>query len=213
MTRVVMMDIDGALMDTNYLHVEAWARAFAGLGVHAPRVEIHKQVGRGSEQLIREFVEDEKAVHRASELHTEFYGELQKYGYPLPGARELIADLSNKGYELWFVTSTKPEELENHQKQLESEGRISGIVHSSDVENSKPAPDIFELTLEKANTSPEETIALGDAIWDIKAAKAAGIRTVSALTGGAFDEEDLKDADDMAVYKDCSTLLGSDFPE
>ena len=213
MARVVMLDIDGTLMDTNYLHVEAWARALAEVGVHTPRVEIHKQVGRGSEQLIREFVEDKKAVDKVGELHAEFYSDLQKYGYPLPGAKDLIADLSEKGYELWFVTSANPEELESHQEQLESEGRIAGIIKSSDVEDSKPAPDIFERALEKANASPEETVALGDAIWDVKAAKSAGIRTVSVLTGGAFSEEELREVGAVEVYKDCEALLGSDFPE
>ena len=213
MARVVMLDIDGTLMDTSYLHVEAWARAFAEVGVHAPRVKIHKQVGRGSKQLIREFVEDEGAVEKVSGLHTEIYGGLQKYGYPLPGAKELIAGLAGKGYELWFVTSANPEELESHQEKLESEDRVSGIVNADDVENSKPAPDIFELTLERANATPEETVALGDAVWDVYAAKAAGIRTVAVLTGGAFDEEDLKDAGAVAVYKDCAALLDSNFPE
>ncbi len=213
MARVVVLDIDGTLMDTNYLHVTAWARAFAEVGVCAPMAEIHKQVGRGSEQLIREFVEYKELVGKVNGLHDKFYGEVQEQGYPLPGAKELIADLSERGYEVWFATSAKPDELKNHQEQLESEGRISGIVNSSDVENSKPAPDTFELVLERAGASPEETVALGDTIWDVKAAKAAGIRTVSVLTGGAFSEEEFRDVGAVEVYKDCEALLDSVFPE
>ena len=74
-------------------------------------------------------------------------------GHPLPGAKELITALGEGGYEIWFVTSAKDEELEHHMSELEAEGRISGVVNSSDVENSKPAPDtdIFELTLERAD--------------------------------------------------------------
>ena len=147
-------------------------------------------------------MKDEKAVEKVSELHAEIYSGLQDHGYPFPGARELIADLAEKGYDLWFVTSANPEELE---------GRISGVVNSSNVENSKPAPDIFELSLQKANAAPDETVALGDTIWDVKAAKATGVRTVAGLTGGAFDEEDQKGAG--AVYKDCAALLESNFPE
>lgn len=213
MARVVVLDIDGTLMDTNYLHVTAWARAFAEVGVRAPTAEIHKQVGRGSEQLIREFVEDKESVGKVNGLHDKFYGEVQEQGYPLPGAKELISDLSERGYEVWFATSAKPDELENHQKQLESEGRISGIINSSDVENSKPAPDTFGLVLERAGASPEETVAVGDTIWDVKAAKAAGIRTVSVLTGGAFSEEEFRDVGAVEVYKGCEALLDSNFPE
>ena len=213
MARVVVLDVDGTLMDTNYLHTEAWARAFEEVGYRVPRVWIHKQVGKGSGLLIREFVEDEEAEEKIEELHSEFYAGLQEHGHPLPGAKELISTLLERGYEVWFVTSAKDEELEHHLSELEAEGNISGVVNSSDVENPKPAPDIFELTLERAGASPDETVAVGDAIWDVEAADGAGIRTVAVLTGGAFSEQELREAGAVEVYRDCAALLDSDFPE
>ncbi len=209
----MILDVDGTLMDTNYLHVEAWARAFEEVGQRVPRAEIHKQIGKGSDQLIQEFVEDEDAAEKVNERHGEIYSELQYYGYPLPGAKELIASLTEQGYEVWFVTSAKPEELELHQERLESEGKIAGVVKSSDVEESKPAPDIFELALEKVGSSPDEIVAVGDAVWDVEAAAKAGVRTVAVLTGGAFSKEELKEAGAVAVYSDCAELLDSGFPE
>lgn len=213
MTKVVILDIDGTLMDTNYLHTEAWARALEEVDHRTPRAEVHKQIGKGSDQLIREFVDDEAAAEKVEELHDELYDELQYHGYPLPGAKELITSLGERGYEVWFVTSAKPEELELHQERLESEGKITGIVNSSEVEDSKPAPDIFELALEKTGSSPEETIAVGDAIWDIESAAKAGVQTVAVLSGGAFSEEELKEVGAIAVYKNCAELLDSGFPE
>ena len=213
MARVVVLDVDGTLMDTNYLHVEAWARAFEEVGRRVPRVKLHRQVGKGSDLLIAEFVDDEETAQRIDELHSEFYAELQKHGHPLPGAKELIPTLGERGYEVWFVTSAKDEELEHHMGELEAEGKLSGVVNSSDVENAKPAPDIFELTLERAGASPDETVAVGDAVWDIESASAAGIRTVAVLTGGAFSEEELKEAGAVEVYEDCAVLLESGFPE
>jgi HAD superfamily hydrolase (TIGR01509 family) len=211
--KVVVLDVDGTLMDTNYLHVEAWARAFEEVGHRVPRVQLHKQVGKGSNLLIREFVEDEETAGKIDELHSEYYGELQEHGHPLPGAKELIPSLAERGYEVWFVTSAKDEELEHHMGELDVEDEISGVVNSSDVENSKPAPDIFELALERAGAAPDETVAVGDAIWDIESASAAGIRTVAVLTGGAFSEQELRDAGAADVYEDCAALLESDFPE
>jgi HAD superfamily hydrolase (TIGR01509 family) len=213
MAKAVVLDVDGTLMDTNYLHVEAWARAFEEVGHRVPRVLLHRQVGKGSDLLISEFVEDEEAAERIDELHSEFYAELQEHGHPLPGAKELIPSLRGRGYEVWFVTSAKDEELEHHMQELEAEGEISGVVNSSDVENSKPAPDIFELTLERVGASPDETVAVGDAVWDVEAADGAGIRTVAVLTGGAFSEGELKEAGAVAVFQDCAALLDSDFPE
>jgi HAD superfamily hydrolase (TIGR01509 family) len=211
--KVVVLDVDGTLMDTNYLHTEAWARAFEEVGHRVPRVKLHRQVGKGSDLLIGEFVEDDEKAEKIDELHSVFYGELQEHGHPLPGAKELIPSLRERGYEVWFVTSAKDEELEHHMSELEVEGRISGVVNSSAVENSKPAPDIFELALEKADASPDETVAVGDAIWDIESASAAGIRTVAVLTGGAFSEQELKEAGAVEVYEDCAALLESSFPE
>ncbi len=213
MAKVVVLDVDGTLMDTNYLHTEAWAQAFEEVGQRVPRVQIHKQIGKGSTLLIKEFVEDEETVERIEELHSELYAELQKHGHPLPGAKDMISSLRERGYEVWFVTSAKDEELEHHMSELESEGVISGVVNSSAVDNPKPAPDIFELALERAGASPDETVAVGDAIWDVEAADGAGIRTVAVLTGGAFSEEELREAGAVEVYEDCAALLDAGFPE
>jgi HAD superfamily hydrolase (TIGR01509 family) len=211
--RIVVLDVDGTLMDTNYLHVEAWARAFEEVGHRVPRVQIHKQVGKGSDLLIREFIEDEEKAAKIDELHSEFYGELQEHGHPLPGAKELIPALAERGYGVWFVTSAKDEELEHHMSELGSEDKLSGVVNSSAVENSKPAPDIFELTLQRAGASPDETVAVGDAVWDIESASAAGIRTVAVLTGGAFSKQELEEAGAVEVYENCAALLESGFPD
>ncbi len=213
MAKVVVLDVDGTLMDTNYLHTEAWARAFEEVGQRVPRVEIHKQVGKGSDLLIQEFVEDGEAAEKVNELHGEIYGETQEHGFPLPGAKELIASLVERGYDVWLVTSAKPEELEHHMQLLEAEDKISGVVNSSDVEESKPAPDIFEEALKRAGSSSEETVSVGDSVWDVEAAKEAGVRTVAVLSGGAYDEEALKAAGAVAVYENCAALLDSNFPE
>jgi HAD superfamily hydrolase (TIGR01509 family) len=213
MAKVVVLDVDGTLMDTNYLHTEAWARAFEEVGNRIPRAQIHKQIGKGSNLLIREFVEDEEKVDKIEELHSEIYGDLQGYGHPLPGAKALISSLRERGDEVWFVTSAKDEELEHHMTELEAKDNIDGVVNSSAVDNPKPAPDIFELALERAGASPDETVAVGDAVWDVEAADGAGVRTVAVLTGGAFSEQELREAGAVAVYQDLAALLESGFPE
>jgi HAD superfamily hydrolase (TIGR01509 family) len=213
MVNLVVLDVDGTLMDTNYLHTEAWARAFEEVGHRVPRVRLHKEVGKGAGLLIREFVEDEETIEKIQDLHSEFYEELQEYGHPLPGAKELIFSLKERGYEVLFVTSAKDEELEHHMQELEAEDSIDGVVNSSDVENPKPAPDIFEEALRRAGATADETVAVGDAVWDVESARGAGIRTVAVLTGGAYHKEALEEAGAVAVYEDCAALLESDFPE
>jgi HAD superfamily hydrolase (TIGR01509 family) len=213
MVKVVVLDVDGTLMDTNYLHTEAWARAFESVGHRVPRVKLHKEVGKGAGLLIEEFVDDEETIEKIQDLHSEFYEELQEYGHPLPGAKELISSLKERGYGVWFVTSAKDEELEHHMQELEAEDSVDGVVNSSAVENQKPAPDIFEEALRRAGATAEDTVAVGDAVWDVEAASEAGIRTVAVLSGGAYHEEELEEAGAVAVYEDCAALLDSDFPE
>jgi HAD superfamily hydrolase (TIGR01509 family) len=212
LVKAVFLDIDGTLMDTNYLHIEAWAQAFEEVGARPPRSRIHHEVGKGSDRLIPEFVEEGK-VERVSELHSEYYGKLQERGHPLPGAKELVASLVERGYEVWLATSAKPEELEHHMEELGAEGKISGVVSSDDAEESKPAPDIFGLALERAGVSPEDAVVVGDSIWDIEAAKEAGVRVAAVMTGGAFSRAELEEAGAYAVYEDCRELLDDDFPE
>jgi HAD superfamily hydrolase (TIGR01509 family) len=213
MIRAVLLDIDGTLMDTNYLHVDAWSQAFEEVGERPPRSSIHYQIGKGSDKLISEFVKDGEAGDRASELHGEFYAKLQHRGHPLSGANELLASLTDRGYEVWFATSAKPEELEHHMEELEAEGKIAGVVSSEEVEGTKPAPDIFELALKRAGSSPEDTVAVGDSVWDVESAKEAGVRSIAVLTGGAFSRAELEEAGAYAVYEDCAELLEAGFPE
>jgi HAD superfamily hydrolase (TIGR01509 family) len=212
LVKAVFLDIDGTLMDTNYLHIEAWAQAFEEVGARPPRSRIHHQVGKGSDKLIPEFLEDQKA-ERVSELHSEFYAGLQERGHPLPGAKKLIASLVEGGYEVWLATSAKPEELEHHMSELEAEGWISGVVSSDEAEESKPAPDIFGVALERAGTAPEDAVVVGDSIWDIEAAKEAGVRVAAVMTGGAFSRAELEEAGAYAVYEDCAELLEAGFPQ
>jgi HAD superfamily hydrolase (TIGR01509 family) len=213
MVKMVVLDVDGTLMDTNYLHTEAWAWAFERVGHRVPRVRLHKEIGKGAGLLIREFVDDEAMVEKIQDLHSEFYGRLQAYGHPLPGAKELISSLKERGYEVWLVTSAQDEELEHHMQELEAEDSVDGVVNSSAVESPKPAPDIFEETLRRAGATADETVAVGDAVWDVEAASKAGIRTVAVLSGGAYHKEALEEAGAVAVYEDCAALLDSDFPE
>lgn len=211
MIRVVIFDVDGTLMDTNYLHVEAWARAFTAVKNPIPRAEIHYQIGKGSDLMLDALLREE--LHeQANELHSQFFDELKDHGYPLPGAKEIIASLSSQHIPIWLATSAKAEELDHHVQALQAKDKLAGLVSSADVDKAKPAPDIFQLTLERAGSSPQESIVVGDTIWDIQAAKGCGLQTIAVKTGGAFSSQELREAGAVAVYKDCVELLASGFP-
>src|ERR687890_1862369 len=202
LVRAVFLDIDGTLMDTNYLHIEAWTQAFEEVGARLPRSRTHHEVGKGSEKLITEFVEEDQKAERVSELHSEYYAKLQERGHPLPGANELIASLVDRDYEVWLATSAEPEELEHHMQELGAEGKISGVFSSDEAEESKPAPDIFGLALERAGVASEDAVVVGDSIWDIEAAKEAGVRVAAVMTGGAFSRAGVEGAGGEAGFEE-----------
>jgi beta-phosphoglucomutase-like phosphatase (HAD superfamily) len=145
LVKAVFLYIDGTLMETNYLHVEASVRALEGVRDPVPRAVIHEQIGKGSDKL--------------------------------------ISSLSERGYGVWFAASAEPEELKHHMEALGVEGKIAGVVSSGDAEESKPSPDIFALALERAGVFPEDAVIVGDSVWDVEAAKEAGVRTAAVMTG------------------------------
>ncbi|HEX2573186.1 MAG TPA: HAD family hydrolase [Polyangia bacterium] len=208
----MILDVDGTLVDTNYQHVEAWARALHEVGLTVPRAAIHRQVGKGADQFLPTFVQDPALARRADEVHARVYAELRAHGYALPGARELLAALAGQGYRVYLASSAKPEELEDSLETLAARDHVAGIVSSSDVARSKPAPDVFRRALEVARVAADQAVVLGDTLWDVLAARAAGLRVVCVLTGGGYTAEELRQAGAAAVHDDCAALLASGFP-
>ncbi len=210
---VILLDIDGTLVDTNYLHVDAWARAFHAIGLVVPRAAIHRQVGKGSDQFLPVFVKEPKAAERADELHLVEYARLAQFGFALPGARELVEKLRGDGHPWWMATSAKPEEVAQRLDALGvSKEILAGVVSSGDVERSKPAPDLFVEACRRAHCRPAQAVVIGDTIWDMQAARAAGTLAVAVLTGGAFSAAELRQAGAQAVYEDCAEMVARGFP-
>ncbi|MCU1279521.1 MAG: HAD-superfamily hydrolase subfamily variant 3 [bacterium] len=210
---VILLDIDGTLVDTNYLHVDAWARAFHGIGLVVPRAAIHRQIGKGSDQFLPLFVKQPAKAEEADALHLEEYDKLAEFGFALPGARELVEALRGDGHELWVATSAKPEEVAQRLDKLGVDKSIlAGIVSSGDVARSKPAPDLFVEACKRAHCAPAQAIVIGDTVWDMQAARAAGTRAVAVLTGGAFSRAELHEAGAVAVYEDCAEMVAKRFP-
>jgi phosphoglycolate phosphatase-like HAD superfamily hydrolase len=105
-----------------------------------------------------------------------------------------------------LATSAGPDELAALRKVLDVDDVVAGIVSGEDVEATKPDPEPVFAALEKAGTAPEDTIFVGDAVWDVHAATKAGVRTISVRSGGVGAAE-LTDAGAVAVYDDVAALL------
>jgi HAD superfamily hydrolase (TIGR01509 family) len=206
MAPAVLFDIDGTLVDSNYLHALAWRRAFVATGHDVPTAEIHRCIGMGSPLLMEQLIggpdDDVKAQWR------ERFRELRDELRALPGAADLLRDLAGRGCTVVLASSTEEEDLDALLAAIDAEDAIDGVTSSGDVDEAKPDPEVFTAALEVAGCGPDEAIVVGDTVWDVEAAGRCGLRCVGVLTGGISAAE-LLQAGAVAVYRDLIELRGS----
>ena len=206
--RAILFDLDGTLVDTNDLHVEAWDRAFREHGHEFSRERIHSQIGKGGDNLVPSLLPDasEEEQEAIDERHGEIYkGELMPTARPFTRASDLLRRTKEEGLKVALASSAGSEEVD-HYVELLGKDLISFTTGKDDVEASKPCPDIFEAALKKGGLRPDEAIVIGDTPYDVIAAKRAGLDCIAVLSGG-FPEDELREAGAIAIYRDAADLL------
>ncbi len=200
----ILFDVDGTLVDTNYLHTLAWWRAFGDAGHRVPMVRVHRLIGMGSSRLVTEILghpDDELA-----DAHRRHYQRLKGEITPLPGGRELLEAVSDRGVTVVLATSAEQHDVDDLLRALQVVDRIDHVIHSADVERAKPDGDIFAAALDAAGCPPEKALVLGDTVWDVVAAQQVGVVSVAVETGGNC-AADLEAAGAVGIYRDPAHLL------
>jgi len=203
----VLFDIDGTLVDSNYLHVIAWMRAFGDLGQAVDAARVHHDIGMGAPQLLSDLLGDRAADlgDAARERHKVHYAELHPMLRRFAGARELVRAVGARA-KVVMATSASPEELEALRATLEVDDIVDGFTSAQDVDAAKPEPDLVEVALQRAGVAARRAVFVGDTVWDVFAAQRAGVACVCVLTGG-IAEAQLREAGAVAVYDDARSLL------
>ncbi|MEV3905706.1 HAD family hydrolase [Mycobacterium sp. NPDC050551] len=204
----VLFDIDGTLIDSNYLHVHAWIRAFTEAGVDVEAWRIHRCIGMDGATLLESLAGDvdDDTRKRAKELHSKYYKETTGLLRMLPGTRDLLDRVKALGLQVVLATSAPEDELEILRDVLDSEDVVSAVTSSEDVETAKPKPDIVAVALEKAGVDADRAVFVGDAVWDIVACERAGVTAIGLLSGGVSREE-LENSGARAVFENPADLL------
>jgi HAD superfamily hydrolase (TIGR01509 family) len=207
-----LFDLDGTLVDSVYQHVLAWKEALDSEGVEISVWRIHRKIGMSgglfTNQLRRETGVDlgEERLERLRRLHVEAYRRMSGAIRPLPGARELLAFLTNAGLKWAIATSGRMETASVNLKALGVDPARTPVVTRDQVKYAKPDPDLFLAAAARLNAPIETAVVVGDSIWDMLAAARCRALGVGLLCGG-YGASELQQATAFRVYEDPADLL------
>ncbi len=200
----VLFDVDGTLCDTNYLHTLAWSRALREAGEWAPMNAIHRLIGMGGEQLLPELLGHDSP--EATAKRPAHYRELAGDVLAFPRAAEALRKVHERGLVVVLATSAPHDELMTLRKALDADDAIDGQTSADDVDHSKPDPEVFLRAIDQFSIDPRRALAVGDSVWDVRAAGAAGIGCVAVESGG-FSRHELSEAGARQVYRDVGEMI------
>ncbi|MEO8217142.1 MAG: HAD family hydrolase [Acidobacteriota bacterium] len=196
--RCLILDIDGTLIDSNEAHLLSWAEAFRRFGIDVAQSELQKQIGKGSDHYVPEFL-TARQMQRISKELKDLKKQLYLDDYrpevkPFAGVRERLFALHEAGIRLVLASSSDEDDVQYSIGLLGIEAILHGSTSKDDVKHSKPSPEIFDAARQKAGSSLEETVTVGDTPYDIAASHRASLATAALLCGG-FSREALHKAE------------------
>ena len=206
-----LLDLDGTLVDSVYRHVLAWQEAFRNVDLNLSGWRIHRRIGMSGSLLVRALLRaggreaKEEEVQHLEQLHGEAYERLVSEVEPLPGAKELLAELSRLQVKWAIVTSSQPEKAQALLKKLGLDANAT-VITRGEVDRAKPEPDPFLVGAKRLGVEVRDCAVVGDSVWDLLAAQRARALCVGLLTGG-YGREELERAGAYRVYDDCANLL------
>lgn len=209
MIQAVLLDVDGTLVLSNDAHAESWVEACSMHGVEISFDQVRWLIGMGGDKLLpalrADLNKDEGLGKAISEARTKLF--LDKYAgklRPALGARQLVEKIQSVGLETIVASSAKDTELKVLLRAAEVEDLLTKATTSSEVERSKPEPDIVKVALEKLDIAADQVLMLGDTPYDIEAAEKVGVGLIAVRCGG-FSDDKLTGA--VAIYDNPADLL------
>jgi HAD superfamily hydrolase (TIGR01549 family) len=206
-----LLDLDGTLVDSVYQHVLAWRDALEQAGMPLSVWRIHRRIGMSGSLFVSALARETGRSLEAAEaariqtLHAEAYKQYAGQVRPLPGAVELMAYLAKAGVPHAIATSGYRQTAELTLKTLGVAPEVP-LVTRDQVAHAKPDPDLFLAAAARLGVPIEDSVVVGDSIWDLLAARRARALGIGLLSGG-YGEEELERAGAYRVYADPADLL------
>ena len=210
MPAAAIFDIDGTLIDSVDLHARAWQDALVKFGHRVTFEEVRTQIGKGGDQLIPVFLDAAEQDDHGKQMEDwrgkHFKAEYLPMVSPFASVPALLKRARDAGMKVAVASSAKKRELKTYLEIAGVSKLIDEAVSSEDAEQSKPAPDIFQVTLKKLALEGGDAIVIGDTPYDAQAAGKSGMKTIGLLCGG-FSEASLREAGCIAIYPGPGALL------
>ncbi|MGA0587143.1 HAD family hydrolase [Dyella sp. KRB-257] len=209
-----LFDLDGTLVDSVYQHVLAWKEALDAENVELSVWRIHRKIGMSgglfANMLLRETALDitPERLDRMRRRHAEAFNRQHTQGSvkPLPGARELLAFLTEQQIPWAIATSGRMETAAHNLEALGVDPSKVPVVTRDQVRHAKPDPDLFLTAAARLGFDIRHALVVGDSVWDMLAAQRARAIGIGLLAGG-YGREELQQAGALRVYDDPADLL------
>jgi HAD superfamily hydrolase (TIGR01509 family) len=211
----LIFDLDGTLVDTVYAHVFSWQKALQESGMAVDGWRIHRKIGMSGGLFTRAVgreIGHELTDEEAEELqgiHDRLFRELlpPEERRPLPGAKEILQELRERDITHGIATSGRRPGIDASLDALEVPDEMV-VVERGDVARAKPEPDLFIECARRLEIEPEDCYVIGDAVWDLLAARRARMLSIGLLSGG-YGADELQGAGAFRVYRDVAELQSS----
>jgi HAD superfamily hydrolase (TIGR01509 family) len=189
---VLLLDIDGTLVDNTQQHIAAWRDALTALDLRLDDETLRQNIGKGGDLFVKAVAGDEwdrRNGEKARELHGQAYKRRLPEVRPVLFVAEFLRGLQRLKIRPVLASSSNPDEVKANLKVINERSEHFLIVDKDDIKTSKPAPDVFAVALERSRAAAQEAAAVGDTRWDGEAARKLGVRFFGVLTGAGREGE------------------------
>jgi phosphatidylglycerol---prolipoprotein diacylglyceryl transferase len=178
---IILFDFDGTLMDTEPAIIESFKQVF---NKYAPDMIITREMelsflGPTLWETFGNYLPNESADQLVEEYRTINFAMHKTHVKPIEGAKELLADLKEKGYVLGIVSSKLTDAIDLGLNLFEMKDYFDVIIGLEQVKKHKPDPEGLFEACKKLGKGHDSVIYVGDTTGDIKAGINAGMFTIA----------------------------------
>ena len=187
----LVLDLDGTLVDTTYLHTLCWWQALQQFDLYTTMARVHRAVGLASTPLL-DYVVGTGRGHRPDEAilaaHDALFATWRSSVQALPGARPLLDWCRDQGVTVMIASSSQRKDVEAMMRVL-GDPDLDVVSTGDDVEEGKPSPDVAAHALDLAGLEPHDAMMVGDSVWDVAVAGKLPMQSIGLTCGGTSAAE------------------------